>query len=180
LDKNFLTLWRKWKFQHLFSSKTYKFRYSENIWEDINIHPFDLSLDKLAQIYLEASSTGKADIEKYVQRRDGLSWALVLYIRRAALRLQSKEEDILAYWAMGIALLASKSDDVRDIVISLMLLKVGAEKIGVDLKPLYNKIDPSGLTYSKSIFYKAENQPNNSLIYAIKKFGPPEWSHQLP
>jgi hypothetical protein len=179
MDKYFRTPWSKWKFKYLFNSKTYKFRYPENVWEDINVHPFDLVLDQLAKIYLDASLTEKIDIEKYVKKRVRLSWALVLYIRRVGLRLQHKKEDVLAYWAMGIALLASKSDDFRDIINSLILLKVGAEKVGLDLKPLYNKIDSAALTNPKSIFYRAENQSEKSIMITIKNFGPPEWARQL-
>lgn len=179
MNKYFQSSWTKWKLKHLFKRKTYKFRHLGNVWEDINIHPFDLSLDQLAQVYLGASSAEKIDIEKYIKKRDRLSWSLVLYVRRAALRLQTRKEDMLVHWAMGMTLLALKSDDPRDILNSLILLKISAEKIGLDLKSLYIKIDPSYSTNSKSIFYKVENQPNDSITYVIKNFGPPEWSHQL-
>jgi hypothetical protein len=179
MDKYFRTPWAKWKLNYLFNSKTYMFRRKGDVWEDINVHPFDVVLDQLAQIYVDASSTEKNVIEEYVKKRARLSWALVLYIRRIALRLQYKKDDTLAFWALEIALLVLKTDDFRDILNSLVLLKVGAEKIGLDLKSLYNKIDPSCLTNSKSIFYKAENQPSNSIIYIIKNFGPPEWAFVL-
>lgn len=155
------------------------FKSKADVWDDINNHPFDLALDQLAQIYIGASLEERKAIEEFVKRRPKLSWALVLYVRRVALRIQHKKENILAYCALELALLASKSDDIRDIVISLMLLKAGAERIGLDLKPLYDSIDPSHLTNSKSIFYKTENQPHDSIIYAIRNFGPPEWERPI-
>jgi hypothetical protein len=176
MDKYFQTPWAKWKLNYLFNSKAYKFRRKGDVWEDINVHPFDLVLDQLAQIYMGASSTEKNAVEEYVKKRVKLSWALVLYIRRVALRLQYKKDDMLAYWAMGTALLTLKSDDPRDILNSLILLKVSAERIGLDLKPLYNKIDPAALTDPKSIFYRAENQSEKSITITINNFGPPEWA----
>jgi hypothetical protein len=176
MDNDFQVSWTKWKIRYIFNLKKYYTKRKRDIWNEINSHKLDKLLDQLAQIYLQASPAEKNAIEEYVKKRDQLSWELVLYVRRVALRLQTKKEEHLIYWALGIVLLASKCDDPRDVLNSLILLKIGAEKVGLDLKSWYEKVYPTALSDLQSIFYREENRSEKSISITINKFGPPGWA----
>jgi hypothetical protein len=175
MNHNSRVSWIKWKFSYMFNRKGYFTRFNRNIWGEIGSHKLDQLVDQLAQLYLFASAEEKNIIDSYIRKKDQLSWELVLYVRRAALRVQNNKDDRLIYWALVIALLASKSDDPRDVLNSLLLLKIGAEKAGIDIKTWYEKVSPNALSNLQSIFYTVENQPEKSIATAVNKFGPPEW-----
>lgn len=176
MQNDFQPSWIKWKIRYILNRKKYYTRRKNDIWTEINSHQLDRLLDELAEIYINASSSERSIIFEYVKKRNKLSWEIVLYIRRIALRLKQIKDEGLIYRALGMAMLVSKSDDPRDILISLILLKVGATKYGIDIKPWYNKIDPVALTNTKGLFFRAENQTLKSVNITISKFGPPEWN----
>lgn len=166
----------KWTLRYFVSEKRYRIMRKSDIWDNIKNHKLDKLFDELGWIYLRATSSRRKTIEKIVRMIPYLSWQLVLYVRRSAVRLLF-DNNIVRY-GLSVGLLISHREDPRDVVMSFLILMVGFEKAGINFEEWTNKfvLENSFNSVDLSFFRDVQNKPDDWKKYALEKFGPPSWN----
>jgi len=164
-------LWRNWKQSY----KKSKRRYGQNTWADIDDHPLDILLMELAELYANASPKQKSIINKDFKRRKSWLWELILFIRRLGKIIFLQPETSLLEIGFGLAEIAILFPDWRDLITSLMIMKIGAEKTGISTSSLFARNIQLASGELKPVLLNVQNHPQESVDGILKIFGPPDW-----
>jgi hypothetical protein len=173
MSNEFEVSWEKWKTIY----KKYRNGYNKDIWSEISQHPLDRIIDELGQIYLASSSRQRIIVDEALNSGYIEQWDLALYIRRVGLRLPLEKNEKMIDWAFLITLILYKFVDPRDLIVSLILMAVGAKKAGINIE---DNLEAAQLTTNKHVMdllTNALHQSEVSINITIKMFGPPEWKN---
>ena len=171
MNISFEDSWKSWKAEY----SKHRNGYNKDIWVDISRHPLDKIIDKLAQLYLEASTNQKTMIRESLKSGQIEPWDLTLYIRRVGLRLPLARDETLVKWGFWAAIIASEHVDPRDITVSLILMAVGAKKAEISIEDHLESAELTAIGNSNDLLTRALNQSESSVNITTKMFGPPEW-----
>lgn len=168
---------RRWKLKRFFSFAKYNDRV--HLWEKIGKHPLDKLYIELTQIYLEAKPDERRVIENAVTKNRSIQRQLLIFVRRLAKLIKSKNQlDIVRYGLIGAAI-EDKHYDSRDTIISLVILKYAADKVGIDTSALIDEISPIAPPNMSDIYENVKTHPHSSVLHTIKTFGPHDWADRI-
>lgn len=97
-------------------------------------------LDDLCAVYLDTSSTRRAEIRSAVSGKEGIWSGLINYAHRAAKRLQSPTDKEWLRLALAAISIENCDGDFRDTLMALAELYVAGERAGIDPEPYFKDV----------------------------------------
>lgn len=168
-----------------------KSTYGNLVWENIGNHPQDILLSELGKMFVDANQEQRNEIKEIFRRKHKLTWQSflkgrpvptwqsVLFIRRVAKMLESKDQVYLLQIGLAIADIVAGLEDFRDILSSLAILKYGAERVGIDMTSLIEKSIPDYSVELTKFLKNVQSWSKRDIDFSVKKFGPADWAQEL-
>lgn len=150
-------------------------------WEKVGACDQDERWTRLADLYLRSDTQRRKQIRDYFGGRRGDLDEMWIYVRRMGQRLQN-ESDI--HWlrrGLAIAAIEGGRVDYRDTIVSLVLLRHGADRLDIPFDPLYREIQQPEFIApeNKLLFENARTQVAEDVAATVRAFGPREWIAEL-
>jgi hypothetical protein len=146
--------------------------YDIPIWSAVGIHELDHEFTRLADLYLASKPTRRAAIRAaFTGKLDTLD-DLWRYVRRVGLLIQSAD---VAWLRRGLAIAAVEGGraDFRDTLMSLVLLRYAAERVGIDPRPCFDEAIELAAPESSGLFENVRDHSDFEMRYTVASFGPP-------
>lgn len=152
------------------------------IWDEIGTSGFDQRWSQLADIYLAADSHRRKQIRDYFAERIQDLDAMWLYVRRMGRRVTTPEDTEWVRRALAVAAIEGGRSDYRDTIVSLVLLRYGAEQAKIDVDRLFQEIQAPEYVApeNKPLFENARTHSPRDIAATVEAFGPPDWVEKLP
>lgn len=150
--------------------------YFHDIWKDIGRSPLDAKLTALTELFIAANSEQRQLIRDHHEEQHDRLWELIAYIRRVARLIVTKDD--VGHLKLGLAAAAIEGGrwDYRDLIVSLVILRFAAERVGIDHVPFFNEaIKTVSMETNEAIFTNARDHSPENVEYTIRSFGPKDW-----
>ena len=170
LQKN--SSFRKW--QNLPGEDAYA---SIRAWDALGECDADQRFSQLADLYLNSDSGIRRQIREYFSDRNKELDSMWLYVRRMGARICSPKDVEWVRRAIAIAAIEGGRADYRETIISLVLLRHGADRSGFSIDPLFKQIqEPEFLPpENRPMFENARTLSSDDIEKIAMAFGPPTW-----
>jgi hypothetical protein len=157
-------------------------------WKDIGAHPVDLRFAALVQLYLQSDSEQRQLDRDHFKGQDDRLWEMIFYVRRVAKLIESQDD--VKWLRLGLAAAAIQDGrvDFRDLSVSLVVLRYGAQRGGIDPYPFideaieiagpssHNPSSWSGYDIFRNIITTRERTRPSDATFIIQRFGPEDWA----
>lgn len=145
-------------------------------WDMLGKCDTDLRLDALADLYLTADIQSRKEIrDAFSGQREELE-SMWMYVRRAAARMADEDSALLLRRGLAVAAIEGGRIDYRDTIVSLVLLRYGAELQKIDIQPYFSQIQEWVASETRPLFENARTHKQSDVLYTVKSSGPPEWT----
>ena len=150
-------------------------------WEKIGDCDPDRRWLALADLYLSADSSRRKQIRDYFGGRRKELDEMWRFVRRMGMRLRKAEDLDWVRRGLAIAAIEGGRVDYRDTIVSLVLLRHGAERLGIAIDPLYRQIQqPEYIApENKPLFENARTHAAPDIAAAVSAYGPKDWVAEL-
>ncbi len=145
-----------------------------DIWSASFESSLESQLSELADLYWESTPDQRRQI------RDSLSSRLVmhlfLYVRRVAILIEDRDD--VPWLRRGLAMAAienGRGADYRDLIVSLVILRHGAERVGIKTRKHFNEAIKMAEPEVRDILRNARDHRESDVKLTIREFGPPQW-----
>jgi hypothetical protein len=145
----------------------------KNFWSRSVEPPLEPQLTELADLYWDASADQRRQIRESVGAR--LSMELFLYIRRVAIMIETRHDVAWLRRGLAIAAIENGHGDYRDTIVSLVILRFAAERVGIKTRKHFNDAIRIAETGVHETLKNARDHRESDVKYTIREFGPPEW-----
>ena len=146
---------------------------SKNLWSNVGGRPLDSSLSTLADLYWDAEEGQRQQIRDAVDPR--LTGELLAYIRRVAVLIEGKGDVQWLRRGLAMAAIVSGREDYRDLIVSLVILRHGAERAGIKTRKHFNDTIKVAESEIHDILKNARDHKESDVKLTIREFGPPQW-----
>lgn len=148
------------------------------MWKQVGECAADDRWTALADLYLEFDSSQRRQVRDYFGGRNAELDQMWHYVRRAGLKLHAANDIDWLRRGLAIAAIEGGRRDYRDTITSLVLLRHGAERSGIQADPLFKQIQqPEYLApENKPLFENARTHQPHDVITTVQAFGPAEWA----
>lgn len=150
-------------------------------WEQIGGCAADRRWSALADLYLAADTSRRRQIREYFGTHPRDLGEMGLYVRRMGKRLGSADDVEWMRRGLTIAAVEGGRIDYRDTIVSLVLLRHAAERVGIPFDPLFRQIQ--GSEYSapenKPLFENARTHAATDVAHTVLQYGPKDWIDEL-
>jgi hypothetical protein len=146
---------------------------SNRLWSNAGGPSLDLSLSDLADLYWDADDSQRQQIRDEVDPR--LTWELLTYIRRVAVLIESKDDVPWLRRGLAIAAIVGDRDDYRDLIVSLIILRHGAERAGIKTRKHFNDAIKAAGPEIHDYLKNARDHGESDVEFTVREFGPPQW-----
>jgi len=102
--------------------------YGGNIYARLGRSTLDRQLRELCKVYLEGTPAQRAEMVLHFKDRD--TWIFVAFIRRLAAQMTANNADEMLELSLAAACLENAQFDIRDLIVSLALLRHALERTG--------------------------------------------------
>ncbi len=149
------------------------------MWEDVGSRALDTRLTELAVLYLASDSEQRKLIGAYFSGNEKRLWELIIYVRRIAKLITSADD--VNWFRLGLAAASIEGGrwDFRDLIVSLVILRFAAERVGIEAVPFFDEIIEMSNPTTHSIFNNARNHSTGDIEATVKAFGPEDWAAKL-
>lgn len=146
------------------------------MWEDVGSCALDARLTELAKLYLASDSEQRKFIRAYFSGKEERLWELIIYVRRIAKLITSAED--IKWLRLGLAAASIEAGrwDFRDLIVSLVILRFAAERVGLEPLPFFDEIIEISNPTMNDIFNNARNHSTGDIEATVKAFGPEDWA----
>ena len=131
----------------------------------------DLRYDALAELYLGGDSPQRAMIRRHFAARPDELEAMWRYVRRMARRIAAPDDAAALRRGLAIAAVEGGRCDPRDTIVSLVLLRHGAQRAGIDWTPFFRDIQDCVPTENRPLFETARTQSDADVAATVRAFG---------
>jgi glyoxylase-like metal-dependent hydrolase (beta-lactamase superfamily II) len=148
------------------------------IWEQLGVCDLDRRLSRLADIYLAADSSTRKQIRDYFAGRGGELDEMWTYARRMAALVNSEQDVDLVRRGLAICAIEGGRMDYRDTIVSLVLLRHGGQRAGIQVDRLFREIQREEFIApeNKLYFENARTHSDGAVAATIRAYGPPAWN----
>ncbi len=143
------------------------------MWSNAGGRPLDSQLTTLADLYWDATTDQRRQIRDAVNPR--LAWELLAYIRRVAILIENKGDVQWLRRGLAVAAIANGGFDYPDLIISLVILRHGAERVGIKTRKHFNDVIKITETDIHHVLRNARDHAESAVKATIREFGPPQW-----
>ncbi len=143
-----------------------------NIWDCAGKRELDESIAVVADYYIRYK-TERATIREELREFESL-WSLVLFVRRAGLRIKTDAGSREGWFNRGLAT-ASMIDancEYRDLIVSLVALRSFAIDAGLDTDQAFDRAIDWSTERLHGILSNARNHDRESADQIVAAFGP--------
>jgi hypothetical protein len=143
-----------------------------NIWDYAGKRELDESVAVVADYYIQYKSE-RATIREELREFESL-WSLVLFVRRAGVRIKTDAGSREDWFNRGLAT-ASMIDancDYRDLIVSLVVLRSFAIDAGLDTDQAFDRAIDWSTERMHGILTNARNHDRESINQTVAAFGP--------
>lgn len=146
-------------------------------WESVGSAEADQRWGKLADYYLESSSTTRRGIREWFNGNDAALAEMRNYVRRISLELGSSGSVDTLRRGLAITAIEGGRSNLSETLISLQLLRYASQLSGIDSDEPWRQIqDPVFLApENKPLFELVRIQRQHDLRQAALAYGPPGW-----
>jgi glyoxylase-like metal-dependent hydrolase (beta-lactamase superfamily II) len=150
------------------------------VWDQLGTCALDQRLSQLADLYLAAGTTTRKQIRDYFSGRGAELDELWLFTRRVAAQVRSPHDVALVRRGLAIAAIEGGRRDYRDTIVSLVLLRHGAERAGLQVDPLFREIQGTEFLApeNRAYFENARTHAAEDVAVTVRAFGPPGWTRE--
>lgn len=149
---------------------------SRSLWTKAGQRPIDLQLAEVGRLYWESNPRQRQRIVDAVGAVD--SWCLIAFIRRIAVIVEAEADARRVRAGLAIALIENARNDFRDLIVSLVILRHGAERGGIKCRPLFDEAIAMAAGAVRDCLINARDHSAKDVLITVREFGPPEWSDQ--
>ncbi len=150
-------------------------------WKKLGACEADVRWTRLADLYLRSDTQRRKQIRDYFGDRRADLDEMWLYVRRMGARMQSTDDIHWLRRGLAIAAIEGGRMDYRDTIVSLVLLRHGAERLKIDFDPLFRQIQTAEFIApeNKLLFENARTHAAKDVVYTVRAFGPSKWVAEL-
>ena len=148
------------------------------MWQNVGEIELDRQLSEAADLYLAVDAGQRGQMRESV---GGETWDLVVYVRRLAVLVLRNREGASQWLRRGLAIAALENArfDDRDFIVSLVILRWAADKVGLVTRNYFLEAEelfqPDALSSLRNA--RDYQDPGSILISS----GPPGWyEYELP
>ncbi len=152
---------------------------STETWAEIGALNLDKRLAHLADLYLESGLEKRTDIRAFFEGNQDRLDEMWLFVRRVAKLLEFESDPKWVRRALAVAEIEGGRVDYRDSVVSLVLLRYGAERVGIDPRPLFDTALLSSPSDFTKLLKNARDHASADVQMTVREFGPGDWSDGL-
>jgi hypothetical protein len=154
--------------------------YHKEIWTNVGTSPLDTRLTDIVELYEEADSQQQHTIKNYFEKQYDRLWELTLYIRRVGKLIKSDKDSKWLHRGITAALIEGGRGDFRDLIVSLVILRYAAGRLGIDAIPYFdNAINLADSQELIDILKNARDHAQSDILFSVRTFGPKEWAKEL-
>jgi hypothetical protein len=149
------------------------------LWSYVGRRKLDRKLTRLAELYRNSSPERREHVYKFFEGKRARLDEMWIYVRRVAILIQSNRD---AHWLQrGLAIAAVEGGrvDYRDSIVSLVILRYGAERAGIKTRAFFQEAIRIASPECREIFRNARDHSKGDVEYTICEMGPPEWAAEL-
>lgn len=148
-------------------------------WAEVGALNLDKRLAELADLYLETGPEKRADIRAFFEGNQACLDEMWLFVRRVAKLLEFESDPKWVRRALAVAEIEGGRVDYRDSIVSLVLLRYGAERVGIDPRPLFDTALLSSPSDFTELLTNARDHASADVQSTVQAFGPCDWSDGL-
>lgn len=150
-------------------------------WEKIGACEADTRWTELADLYLESDSSRRKQLRDYFAGRFDDLQEMWQYVRRMGARMQSPDDAEWLRRGLVIAAIEGGRVDYRDTIVSLVLLRFGAEQAGIPFDTAFREIQRGEFMApeNKPHFENARTHSPANVVATVREFGSPEMVKRL-
>jgi hypothetical protein len=147
---------------------------SGSLWSKVGRHPLDLRLTLLAELFWDSNDKQRQQIRASVDKQD--AWALVAYVRRIGILINSRDDIRWLRAGLAIAVIEDARFDFRDLIVSLVILRFAAERMGIDTKPYFDEVIKVSTARTRGVLRNVRNHSKADILITVREFGPRDWN----
>jgi glyoxylase-like metal-dependent hydrolase (beta-lactamase superfamily II) len=150
-------------------------------WEQIGQCAADRRWSELADLYLAADTSRRRQIREYFGTRPRDLDEMWIYVRRIGMRLRSADDVDWMRRGLAIAAIEGGRSDYRDTIVSLVLLRYAAERVGISFDPLFRQIQSPEYSTPENqpLFENARTHAAKDVATTVVAFGPQGWVEEV-
>lgn len=149
---------------------------SRSLWTRAGKRPIDLQLAEVGSLYWDSNSRQRQRITKSVGNFD--PWSLITFIRRIGLILEADPDIRWIHAGLGVALIENARGDFRDLIVSLVILRHGTERAGINYRPPFDEAIAIAVGEVRTCLVNARDHSTKDVRITVREFGPSAWSDQ--
>jgi hypothetical protein len=149
------------------------------LWSYVGRRKLDQKLTRLAELYRNSPPERRQHVYEFFEGQRARLDEMLIYVRRVALLIQSKQDVDWVQRGFTIATVEGGRVDYRDSIVSLVILRYGAERAGIKTRPFFEEAIRIASPEGRGIFRNARDHSKGDVQYIICKAGPPEWAGEL-
>jgi hypothetical protein len=149
------------------------------IWAYIGHRKLDKKFTKLADLYRNSQPARRKEIRDFFAGQWDRLDEMWLYVRRVARLIKSKRDTVWLRRGLAIAAIEGGRVDYRDTIVSLVILRYGAERAGIETGLFFDEALPMVSPRSRGIFNNARDHHASDVRYTVITMGPPDWAAEL-
>jgi hypothetical protein len=149
------------------------------LWSYVGRRQLDHKLTSLADLYRNSTPERQRQIHKFFEGQTPRLNELDMYVRRVAKLIRSRRDGAWLRRGLAIAALVGSRVDYRDCIVSLVILRFGAERAGIRTRAFFEEALPMAAAEDRGILENARDHRKGDVEYTIRTMGPPEWGAEL-
>lgn len=127
----------------------------------------------MADLYWDATDRQRQKIRDAVNPQ--YSWELLAYIRRVAILMETKSDVQWLRRGLAIAAIENSCTDYRDLIVSLVILRHGAERAGIKTRTHFDDTIKVADEQIHGFLKNARDHRESDVKLTVRAFGPPQW-----
>jgi hypothetical protein len=148
-------------------------------WERVGKCALDRKLMALADLYLASTPQRRRLIRNYFKGRTGQLDEMWLYVRRVARLIKGPEDADWLTRGLVVAAIEGGRVDFRDTIVSLVILRYGAQRAGIRHRAYFNRVMKLAEGDARDVLENARDHDREDVAYTVAEMGPPDWAEEV-
>jgi len=141
------------------------------------VEPLDGAVAALCDRYLEASADDRASMRDFFRNRSGFRQNLLGYVFRAASALRRDPSPRWVRHGIVAAAIEDQGLDYRDSIVSLIVLRWAAERVGVDPRPEFESLGAMASERMRELIRGIPARGASEVEYTVQQMTAKAWRH---
>ena len=149
-----------------------------DVWERVGKCALDRKLTALADLYLGSTPQRRRLIRDYFEGRTAGLDEMWIYVRRVARLIKGPQDAEWLTRGLVVAAIEGGRVDFRDTIVSLVILRYGAQRAGIRPRPYFTRVMKMAEGEARDVLANARDHDRADVLYTVAEMGPPDWAEE--